>query len=57
MELVRQFTFEHGLLGSRTASVDDVAIAYPDGIDSGKKDRVRLRFDLTFMQMAAEGKL
>ncbi len=57
MELVRQFTFEHGLLGSRTSSVDDVAIAYPDGSIQGKKDRVRLRFDTTYMQMAAEGKL
>ena len=56
-ELVRQFTFEHGLLGSRTALVDDVAIAYPDGTIQGKKDRVRLRFDTTYMQLAAEGKL
>jgi NitT/TauT family transport system substrate-binding protein len=57
MDLVRQFTFEHGLLGDRTASVDDVAIAYPDGSIQGKKDRVRLRFDTQYMQMAAEGKL
>ena len=57
MDLVRQFTFEHGLLGSRTASADDVAIGYPDGTIQGKKDKVRLRFDLTYMQMAAEGKL
>jgi NitT/TauT family transport system substrate-binding protein len=57
MELVRQFTFEHGLLGSRTASVDDVAISYPDGSIQGKKDRVRLRFDTSYMQLAAEGKL
>ncbi|MEO8097020.1 MAG: putative urea ABC transporter substrate-binding protein [Acidobacteriota bacterium] len=57
MELVRQFTFEHGLLGARIASVDDVAIAYPDGSIQGKKDRVRLRFDITYMQLAAEGKL
>lgn len=57
MELVRQFTFEHGLLGAHTASVDDVGIAYPDGTIQGKKDRVRLRFDTQYMQMAAEGKL
>ena len=57
MALVRQFCFDHGLLGSNTKSVDEVAIAYPDGTVQGKADRVRLRFELTYMQMAAEGKL
>ena len=31
MALVRQFCFEHGLLGTNTKSVDDVGIKYPDG--------------------------
>ena len=31
MALVRQFCFDHGLLGANTKSVDDVAIRYPDG--------------------------
>jgi NitT/TauT family transport system substrate-binding protein len=57
MALVRQFCFEHGLLGANTKSVDDVAIKYPDGSVQGKADRVRLVFDLSYMQMAAEGKL
>ena len=57
MALVRQFCFDHGLLGKSTKSVDDVAIGYPDGSVQGKADRVRLRFDSTFMQMAAQGKL
>ena len=57
MELVRQFCFTHGLLGSNTKSVDDVAIQFPDGKVQGKTDRVRLRFETTYMQMAAEGKL
>ena len=57
MALVRQFVFDHGLLGANTKSVDDVAIRYPDGSVQGKADRVRLRFDLSFMQMAAQGKL
>ena len=56
MELVRQFCFEHGLLGANTKSVDDVGIGYPDGSAQGKPDRVRLRFDLSYMKMAAEGK-
>lgn len=57
MALVRQFCFDHGLLGANTRSVDEVAIRYPDGSVQGKADRVRLVFDLGYMQMAAGGKL
>ncbi len=57
MELVRQFCFHHNLLGERTSSPDDVAIAYPDGTIQGKKDRVRFRFDSTYMHMAQQGGL
>ncbi len=57
MDLVRQFCFQHGLLGQGVNSVDDVAISYPDGVIQGKKDRVRLRFDVTYMQLAHEGKI
>ncbi|HMC61685.1 MAG TPA: putative urea ABC transporter substrate-binding protein [Candidatus Solibacter sp.] len=57
MELVRQFCFDHGLLGANTRSVDDVAIRYPDHSVQGKPDRVRLVFDLSYMLMAAQGKL
>jgi NitT/TauT family transport system substrate-binding protein len=57
MALVRQFCFDHGLLGKNIGSVDDVAIRYPDGSVQGKQDRVRLSFDTAYMQMAAESKL
>lgn len=57
MALVRQFCFDHGLLGANTKSVDDVAVRYPDNSVQGKADRVRLNFDLNYMQMAAQGKL
>ena len=57
MNLVRQFCFAHGLLGANTKSVDDVAIHYPDNSVQGNSGRVRLRFDTTYMQMAAQGKL
>jgi len=57
MALVRQFCFDHGLLGASTKSVDDVAIRYPDSSVQGKADRVRLVFDLNYIQMAAQGKL
>jgi NitT/TauT family transport system substrate-binding protein len=45
------------LLGEKTSSPDDVAVRFPDGSIEGKKDRVRLRFDPTFLQLAAGGKL
>jgi NitT/TauT family transport system substrate-binding protein len=57
MALVRQFCFDHGLLGANTKAVADVAVRYPDNTIQGKADRVRLVYDLTYMQMAAQGKL
>jgi len=57
MDLVRQFCFRHGLLGQNVGSVDDVAVLYPDGAIQGLKDRVRLRVDASYMQLAAQGKL
>jgi NitT/TauT family transport system substrate-binding protein len=57
MDLVRQFCFRHGLLGQNVQSVDDVAVLYPDGAVQGLKDRVRLRVDASYMQLAAQGKL
>ena len=57
MALVRQFCFDHALLGANTKSVDDVAIRYPDSSIQGKTDRVHLVFDVSYMQMAAQGKL
>lgn len=56
MELVRQFCFTHGLLGS-IKSADEVAVKYPDGSVQGKSDHVRLRFDATYMDMASKGSL
>lgn len=57
MELVRQFCFTHGLLGDKTKSADEVAIQFPDQSILGKADRIRFRFNLEYMQMAADGKL
>jgi NitT/TauT family transport system substrate-binding protein len=57
MDLVRQFCFRHQLLGQNISSVDDVAIRYPDGSIQGKGDRIRFRFDSTYMSMAEQGKL
>src|SRR5947208_5124723 len=55
MALVRQFCFDHGLLGEKSGTADDVAIRYPDGSIQGKTDHVRLRFENLYMEMAAQG--
>ena len=52
MGIVRQFCFDHGLLGKNIGTVDDVAIRYPDGSVQGKPDRVRLRFDTDYMELS-----
>ena len=57
MNLVRQFCFAHGLLGEHTKSVDDVAISFPGKTILGNSERVRLRFDANYMQLAQQGKL
>ncbi|MEJ2061277.1 MAG: putative urea ABC transporter substrate-binding protein [Gammaproteobacteria bacterium] len=57
MDYVRQFSFDHGLLGEGARSVDAVGIEFPGGKILGDKNNVKLRFDATYMKMAAEGKL
>ena len=54
MDLVRNFSAEHGLMG---AGVDSVGIAFPGGDVLGDPNNVALRFTETFMQMAADGSL
>ena len=57
MDLVRGFSFDHGLLGEGAKSKDVVGIAFPGGETLGNKDKVKLRFDAEFMKLAADGKL
>lgn len=57
MQSVRSFSFAHGLLGQGAASADVVGIAFPGGETLGDKDQIKLRFDDTFMKLAAEKKL
>jgi NitT/TauT family transport system substrate-binding protein len=54
---VRRFSFDHGLFGQAARSVDDIGIAFPNGKVLGSPDNVRLRFDPTYMTLAADGKL
>ena len=57
MDLVRTFCFEHNLLGDNVKSKDAVGIAFPDGKILGSKDNVKMRFDATYMKLAADKKL
>lgn len=57
MDLVRSFSFDHGLLGEGAKSKDAVGIAFAGGKTLGDEKNVKLRFDPTFMKMAADGKL
>lgn len=57
MEYVRTFSFDNGLFGQGAASKDFVGIAFPDGSVLGDKNNVKLRFDDSYMRMAADNKL
>ena len=54
---VRQFSFAHGLFGQAARSVDDIGIAFPSGKILGSPSNVRLRFDPSYVALAADGKL
>lgn len=56
MTLVRDFSFSKGLFKGAT-SADAVGIAFPGGKTLGDPARVTLRFDDSFMKLAADGKL
>ncbi len=57
MEKVAEFSFDHGLLGDGAPDSGVVGIAYPSGKISGSSGNVKLRFDDTYMNLAAQGEL
>jgi NitT/TauT family transport system substrate-binding protein len=57
MDLVRGFSFDHGLLGENAKTKDAVGIAFPGGKTLGNTANVKMRFDDTFVKLAAESKL
>jgi NitT/TauT family transport system substrate-binding protein len=56
MTQVRNFSFSQGLFKGAT-SADAVGMAFPGGKTLGDPQRVTLRFDDSFMKLAADGKL
>ena len=55
MDLVRTFSFNHGLLGDGAKTVDVVGIEFPGGATLGNKANLKMRFDPGYMQLAADG--
>lgn len=56
MQYVAEFSFDHGLLGEGAADAGFIGIETPAGV-FGDEANVLFRFDPTYMQMAADGKL
>lgn len=56
MKYVAEFSFEHGLLGEGAPDAGFIGIQMPAGT-FGDAANTQLRFDPSFMQMAADGKL
>jgi NitT/TauT family transport system substrate-binding protein len=57
MDLVRKFSFDHELLGKGAKSADVVGIQFPGGKTLGNAAAIKMRFDATYMEMAAKGAL
>jgi len=57
MDLVRKFSFEHGILGRGASSVDAVGIQFPAGFALGDPRNLKMRFDTAYTKMAMDGSL
>ena len=57
MDVVRNFLFDHGILGEGATSPEDVGMAFPGGGRLGDEGNTKLRFDADFMKLAADGVL
>lgn len=57
MKFVAEFLFDKGILGEGAPSPEFVGVEFPDGSVYGDAANVKLRFDTTYMQMAADGAL
>ena len=56
-DMVRKFSFDHGLLGADAKSVDIIGIEFPGAKVLGDPKNIKLRFDPATVKLAAEGKL
>lgn len=56
MQYVAEFSFDHGLLGDGAADAGFIGIETPSGV-FGDKHNIKLRFNPSYMEMAAKGDL
>jgi NitT/TauT family transport system substrate-binding protein len=57
MSKVAAFSFSHGLLGEGAQSSDAIGMSFARDVVTGDKGNLKLRFDPSYMQMAADGTL
>jgi len=57
MKKVSEFSFDHGILGEGAPDAEFIGMEFPGGITFGDPKNIKLRFDDTYVKMAAEGKL
>ncbi|MEB0075620.1 putative urea ABC transporter substrate-binding protein [Pseudomonas sp. CCI3.2] len=57
MRKVAEFSFQHGLLGQGAKDTGAVGMSFANGVTSGDKTNLKLHFDPSYVQMAADGKL
>lgn len=57
MQRVAQFSFDKGLLGDGAQSADFIGMQFPGGTTQGDSGNVKLRFDDSYLKMAAGGAL
>ncbi|MEM5585154.1 putative urea ABC transporter substrate-binding protein [Roseibium sp. AS2] len=57
MKFVATFLFDHGILGEGAQSAEFVGVEFADGSVFGNSSNVKLRFDNTYVEMAAKGEL
>ncbi|MBF7730674.1 putative urea ABC transporter substrate-binding protein [Pseudomonas sp. N040] len=57
MGKVAEFSHAHGLLGEGAKSANAIGMSFANGVTYGDEGNIKLRFEPTYMQMAADGKL
>jgi NitT/TauT family transport system substrate-binding protein len=56
-QFVTEFLFEKGILGQGAPSAEFVGVSFPSGATYGDQANLKLRFDTSVVQMAADGAL
>ncbi|WP_407074504.1 putative urea ABC transporter substrate-binding protein [Pseudomonas sp. RTI1] len=57
MRKVAEFSFQHGLLGQGAKDTGAVGMSFANNVTLGDKTNLKLHFDPSYVQMAADGKL